>query len=384
MALKGSSKDASDEEPQQEENSVQWRFIDILRCSFLCMLNLLPQDPTRRAALISFIWALLGWYMYTSSPWNTNDNFYSNIDAFYVMAQIITTVGYGDMCAGSEGHLLLTSLYVLVAVAVMSSVVGAVADRVIRQQEQMLQNAVDKIRVEEVMEASQRIQQSVQDALDQAGGSPEAKAVVVKVSEAVEASAQAIATTEVSEVWTDFLRSFCIWASFVFAWVVFFWVYPGEGKSFNEAFYMAVVTLTTVGFGDRTPVTQGGRAFASVSMILGVGAFANMVAKFSSAFLSRDVQIKGLDRDALEAIWKDEHFKRCSADLEEDFPRIQRNDFIVFMLQRMKLIDENAIIKLSQNFDALDANGNGFLDESDILRRNLQLPRIQLKRHLTI
>jgi voltage-gated potassium channel len=44
-----------------------------------------------------------------------------------------------------------------------------------------------------------------------------------------------------------------------------------EGWSWLDAFYMAVITVTTVGFGEVYPLSQAGRLFTSVLIILGVG-----------------------------------------------------------------------------------------------------------------
>merc|ERR1711971_1111540 len=44
----------------------------------------------------------------------------------------------------------------------------------------------------------------------------------------------------------------------------------GYVKTFLEAFYMSVITVTTVGFGDFTPVTKLGRVIGALWMIMGV------------------------------------------------------------------------------------------------------------------
>jgi voltage-gated potassium channel len=44
-----------------------------------------------------------------------------------------------------------------------------------------------------------------------------------------------------------------------------------EGWSWLESFYIATETVTTVGYGDIPPVTSGGRIFAIIFMLLGVG-----------------------------------------------------------------------------------------------------------------
>ena len=45
-----------------------------------------------------------------------------------------------------------------------------------------------------------------------------------------------------------------------------------EGWSWIDAFYMAIITVTTVGFGEVHPLTSAGRLFTSVLVVLGVAA----------------------------------------------------------------------------------------------------------------
>jgi voltage-gated potassium channel len=55
------------------------------------------------------------------------------------------------------------------------------------------------------------------------------------------------------------------------------YIIEGETSGFNsipESIYWAIVTLTTVGFGDIAPVTPLGRAVASMLMLLGYGVIA--------------------------------------------------------------------------------------------------------------
>jgi voltage-gated potassium channel len=53
----------------------------------------------------------------------------------------------------------------------------------------------------------------------------------------------------------------------------------------GDALWWAFTTITTVGYGDKYPVTFEGRAVAVVLMIVGVGLFATFTAYISNYFL---------------------------------------------------------------------------------------------------
>jgi len=54
----------------------------------------------------------------------------------------------------------------------------------------------------------------------------------------------------------------------------------------EDALWWAYVTITTVGYGDKYPVTTEGRALAVILMTFGVGIFGTFAAYISSLFLS--------------------------------------------------------------------------------------------------
>ncbi len=61
----------------------------------------------------------------------------------------------------------------------------------------------------------------------------------------------------------------------------------GNIKTFGNALWWAVVTLTTVGYGDYTPVTWQGRSAAVLLMFVGFGVLATITAQISSAFIDQ-------------------------------------------------------------------------------------------------
>lgn len=66
-----------------------------------------------------------------------------------------------------------------------------------------------------------------------------------------------------------------------------------------DAVWWAVSTMTTVGYGDRYPVTVEGKLIAMVLMVIGVGLFGVLTGLFARIFLEPDIQKEDTDISAL-------------------------------------------------------------------------------------
>ena len=75
---------------------------------------------------------------------------------------------------------------------------------------------------------------------------------------------------------------------FLGAWLVLLFEENAKGSNIHnypDALWWAIVTVTTVGYGDRFPVSAGGRAVAVVLMLVGIGLIGVLTATVASVFI---------------------------------------------------------------------------------------------------
>jgi voltage-gated potassium channel len=70
-------------------------------------------------------------------------------------------------------------------------------------------------------------------------------------------------------------------------------------QTISDALWWALATITTVGYGDRVPTTNGGRIIASVLMLMGIGVFSVLTSYLSSLFINRGHQTLKTDNEYL-------------------------------------------------------------------------------------
>ena len=76
---------------------------------------------------------------------------------------------------------------------------------------------------------------------------------------------------------------------FIFLFGYLFYVSEPDVRNLGDGIWWALVTITTVGYGDITPVTTLGRVVASSLMLLGLGLIATITAIVSAKFIQNFV-----------------------------------------------------------------------------------------------
>ena len=104
------------------------------------------------------------------------------------------------------------------------------------------------------------------------------------------------------------LRTILIGLAFViilFGYI--FYITEPTVESIGDGFYWALVTVTTVGYGDITPTTPLGKFIASFLILLGLGLIATITAIVSAKFIQNYVDHHTNDDvlDKLEILQKD-------------------------------------------------------------------------------
>lgn|SRR5215813_3908587 len=89
-------------------------------------------------------------------------------------------------------------------------------------------------------------------------------------------------------------------------------------RNFGDALWWAIVTVTTVGYGDRYPVSAGGRGVAVVLMLIGIGLIGVLTATVASYFVEEKA-----DQDKAEL---NERLTRIEAMLAQALARPDEQD----------------------------------------------------------
>lgn len=125
-----------------------------------------------------------------------------------------------------------------------------------------------------------------------------------------------------------------------------------EGFSLVDGLYFAIISVTTVGFGDLSPQTASGRALACVLLPISVASTAKAVSSLIYHAQLQALLIKTQDITKLLS-------RSGAASLTEV-------EFVLHVLVALYDVDSKVADALRAQFRALDKDGNGVLDSADL------------------
>jgi voltage-gated potassium channel len=97
----------------------------------------------------------------------------------------------------------------------------------------------------------------------------------------------------------------------------------GNIHNFGQGLWWAVVTVTTVGYGDHYPVSPFGQGIAVVLMLVGIGLIGVLTATVASYFVGQDLDKAKEERQAMQAILEEARAERETLGLKLDLVQAQ-------------------------------------------------------------
>jgi len=250
------------------------------------------------------------------------------IEAVYLLSQILTTVGYGDITPAYPMSQVLVAVNVIIALclygSLISEVVGLISEKFV--------DSIDGDGDEDQTH-SQRAQAAAEFTLIDWNNQKRRKVDYF--------------TFQVAGAF------FCFMA---FIGVLFWHYYPGEEKTWLQAVYFSVITLSTVGFGALTATTPGGMVFGAFWMLFGVAALGATI----GSFITIMVEIKARERDNADEFKLTffRHVQRCA----RKFPSwedqgMDKVDYLKFGLLVENLATPEELKRIEERWRALCPQG---------------------------
>lgn len=255
-------------------------------------------------------------YTLTTLVYYYNEKNWSVVDCVYFVTVTIATVGYGDYYPTGNGTKVFTIFVILFGLTVIFSFISEFANHII----DIAAAAAKEIAKNE-------------------------KSDIVEIDES-------------KYIWK---KVYCFLVIAAAVAVCAIYMYCTEGWSFITAIYFAVVTTTTVGYGDITVNEEGSKIFLILYIPFSVIIVAGAIGQVASIELEKKAEEKRLkllsrklDFDLLR-------------ELDTDGSGVDVNTFLIAMLQQTDKVDKKVDIDpWLKKFKELDADGSGSLDQEDI------------------
>lgn len=144
-----------------------------------------------------------------------------------------------------------------------------------------------------------------------------------------------------------------------------------EGWTPLDSFYYAIVTGTTVGYGDVAPITKAGRIFATFLLPFGMVGVSNALGSIASVF---EDEKAGAGETLMDKV---QELEKIIA--EDDDGTVTEEEFTIFQVTKLYNIDEQTLNSVRNQFKSLDADGSGELDQDDIIQLKATCTKLGIK-----
>mmetsp|Transcript_35747 Transcript_35747/g.83715 ORF Transcript_35747/g.83715 Transcript_35747/m.83715 type:complete len:362 (+) Transcript_35747:73-1158(+) len=291
------------------------------------------------------------------------------LTAAYIITQIVTTIGYGDHTPSTPGGRIFMALYVLAALVVLAYYFNLLVGGCLERREKAICDYLKEI--EET-----RFQQGSEEAPADGKRAPSSSSR--PIDQVVIASIPFIVCMLIGMAFFRLYEGYCTCEEKGV---------PIEGCSMDSmetcvatggnvmsvsgSFYLSMITLTTVGFGDKHPNTHVGYAFSIVWMFVGVAATAIFTTTLSGYLFDSEQKQQFVMSDFLDAV-TDEVFRKIDRNHDG---HLSRGEFLSFTLMKYGGISEGLIEEINREFEATDTTGEGRVTYDMIVQRQEAIQR---------
>ena len=329
----------------------------------------------------------------------------------HLRADLMYVCSYGDLEPGSTPERIFTSFYVLLGLVILSAVISAISDKIhqnyVKQADERVKRAASRMRNVNAQEGQRsnimeflEVEHERPPMDSSRGGGSSFKQHMSgklglstdtqtadkhnekKIIEAMQQLNMDMFDEDLQDLKTSAKRNFML------VWVIIFFgcliMFAFEDWNFGDSFYWAIVTITTVGYGDIVPTTDKGKMFTIFYCLVGVAVLARvmndliaypLVKKEKQSELKVMMQFGGeLSEDTLQHILTDDFFDRVP-NLRKDKESISKSEFILLVLGMMNKLYDKDVIIVSKIFDMLDKQQDGKLS-ADTIRHQMTTARL--------
>ncbi|KAI3697524.1 hypothetical protein L6452_30617 [Arctium lappa] len=135
-----------------------------------------------------------------------------------------------------------------------------------------------------------------------------------------------------------------------------------ERLDWVDSFYLSVMSVTTVGYGDRAFRSMGGRLFASVWLLVSTLAVARAFLYLAEARI--DKRHRKMAKLVLDQGLTVSQF--LAADIDNN-GYVSKSEFVIYKLKEMGKISEKDILQICKIFDRLDSGNCGKIMLADLM-----------------
>ena len=320
--------------------------------------------------IVTYIpWLFLGyllfsaWFLHVFLADEHTKKFHTWIDTMYFVFITILTIGYGDVFPVTDAGKSYVIVFILVGACLGSVILGYVAEWVLATQERVLE-AIAKRRARVMSADVEKIRERLSDASKRSVARAERGERDIarrRIDDAMDNPTEVESPDEKNDA-SNVPVLKALFVVLFFTTVGALGMMAIENLSFTTAFYWAVVTVTTVGYGDVTPKTDFGKIFTCVFATLAVGTVGWAISTIAELYIKAS-----LVNDANEKLDQCRVTPEYLAEVGGKKGYVTRLDFFKATLVSLGKVTDADVEMVDARFDELDVNDDGRLSIEDLI-----------------